>query len=34
VPKGYLYFGVLYALSIELLNMRLRRRSKAAELKE
>lgn len=34
VPKGYLYFGVLYALSIELLNMRRRRRSKAAELKE
>jgi predicted tellurium resistance membrane protein TerC len=33
VPKGYLYFGVLYALSIELLNMRRRRRSMAAELK-
>jgi len=31
VPKGYLYFGVLYALSIELLNMRRRRRSKSAD---
>lgn len=27
VPKGYLYFGVLYALFIELLNMRRRRRA-------
>jgi predicted tellurium resistance membrane protein TerC len=34
VPKGYLYFGVLYALSIELLNIRRRRRrSKVAEPK-
>jgi len=31
VPKGYLYFGVLYALSIELLNMRRRRRAKGGE---
>ncbi|MBM3170183.1 MAG: TerC family protein [Bacteroidetes bacterium] len=31
VPKGYLYFGVLYALSIELLNMRRRRRAKGDE---
>ena len=30
VPKGYVYFAMAFSLIVELLNMRLRKRSKAA----
>ncbi len=29
VPKGYIYFAVFFSLSVELINMRVRKRSKA-----
>jgi predicted tellurium resistance membrane protein TerC len=30
VPKGYIYFGMAFSLGVELLNIRLRKKSKAA----
>jgi predicted tellurium resistance membrane protein TerC len=34
VPKGYIYFAVIFSLLVELLNMRMRRKSKKKERKE
>jgi predicted tellurium resistance membrane protein TerC len=34
VPKGYIYFAMAFALAVEVLNMKIRKRSKALELRE
>jgi predicted tellurium resistance membrane protein TerC len=34
VPKGYIYFSMAFALGIELLNMKIRKRSKPIELRD
>jgi predicted tellurium resistance membrane protein TerC len=34
VPKGYIYFSMAFALGIELLNMKIRKRTKPVELRE
>lgn len=34
VPKGYIYFAMAFALGIELLNMKMRKRSKPVQLKK
>ena len=34
VPKGYIYFAMAFSLGIEILNMKIRRRSKPVELKK
>ena len=34
VPKGYIYFAMAFSLGIELLNMKIRKRSKPVELKK
>lgn len=34
VPKGYIYFAVFFSLGVELLNMRVRRKSSAIKLKK
>jgi predicted tellurium resistance membrane protein TerC len=34
VPKGYIYFAMAFALGVEVLNMKIRKRSKALELRE
>ena len=34
VPKGYIYFAMAFALGIELLNMKIRKRSKPVQLKK
>ena len=34
VPKGYIYFAMAFALGIEILNMKIRKRTKAVELRE
>jgi predicted tellurium resistance membrane protein TerC len=34
VPKGYIYFSMAFALGIEVLNMKIRKKSKNIELKE
>lgn len=34
VPKGYIYFAMAFALAIEVLNMKIRKRTKAVELRE
>ncbi len=34
VPKGYIYFAMAFSLGIEILNMKIRKKAKAVELKE
>lgn len=34
VPKGYIYFAMAFALGVELLNMKIRKRSQPVELKD
>lgn len=34
VPKGYIYFSMAFALGIEVLNMKIRKRSKAREINQ
>lgn len=34
VPKGYIYFAMAFALGIEILNMKVRKKAKAVELRE
>lgn len=34
VPKGYIYFAMAFALGIEILNMKMRKKSKPVELKK
>lgn len=34
VPKGYIYFAMAFSLGIEILNMKIRKRSKPVELKK
>lgn len=34
VPKGYVYFAMAFSLAVELLNMRLRKKTKPVELRE
>lgn len=34
VPKGYIYFAMAFALGIEVLNMKIRKKSKAVELRQ
>lgn len=34
VPKGYVYFAMAFALGVELLNMRIRKKSKPVQLKK
>jgi predicted tellurium resistance membrane protein TerC len=34
VPKGYIYFAMAFALGVEILNMKIRKKSKPIELKE
>ena len=34
VPKGYIYFAMAFALGIEFLNMKIRKRSKPVQLKK
>lgn len=34
VPKGYIYFAIFFSLSVELLNMRLRKKTKPVQLKK
>jgi predicted tellurium resistance membrane protein TerC len=34
VPKGYIYFAIFFSLTVELLNMRVRKKSKPVDLKQ
>lgn len=34
VPKGYIYFAMAFSLTVEILNMKIRKKSKPVELKE
>lgn len=34
VPKGYIYFSMVFALGVEVLNMKIRKKAKPVELKE
>lgn len=34
VPKGYIYFAIFFSLLVELLNMKMRKKSKPVDLKE
>lgn len=34
VPKGYIYFAVFFSLAVEIINMRIRKKSKPVELKK
>jgi predicted tellurium resistance membrane protein TerC len=34
VPKGYIYFAMAFALGIEILNMKIRKKSKPVQLRK
>jgi predicted tellurium resistance membrane protein TerC len=34
VPKGYIYFAMAFALGVEVLNMKIRKKTKPVELRE
>jgi predicted tellurium resistance membrane protein TerC len=34
IPKGYIYFAMAFSLAVEMLNLRLRKRSQALRLRK